>query len=165
MRDLLLGNLPPNSFIYPYYVAAATLVSLALFLAAYQNPRLFRERVEKFTNAINIFDAIGLGLFAVNGTSIAIQCGFGENGFLAIFVGALTGIGGGLIRDVMVAEIPKVLRKRIYALAAVTGSGVYYLMHCLSLNGTLSMACGIAVTIIIRLLATYFKWTLPRVKG
>ena len=135
-----------------------------LFIAAFRNPRLFREKVEKFTAAINVFDAVGLGLFSVNGTSIAIQCGFGENGFLAVFVGALTGIGGGLIRDIMVCEIPKVLRKRIYALAAFVGSSVYYFMYCLNLNGMLSMACGIAVTIIIRMLATYFKWTLPRVK-
>ena len=163
LRDLLLGNLPPNSFIHSSYIAVASAVSLALFLAAYRRGSLFKQNIVKFMSAINLFDAIGLGVFAVNGTSVAIQCGFTENGFLAIFVGVLTAVGGGIIRDLMVCEIPIVLRKRIYALAALSGASVYYFMHVYHVNTPLAMLTGIAVTILIRMLATYYNWALPKI--
>jgi Predicted membrane protein len=163
LRDVLLGNLPPNSFIHSSYIMVASAVSLALFFAAYRRSSLFKQNIAKFMSAINLFDAIGLGVFAVNGTSVAIQCGFAENGFLAVFVGVLTAVGGGIIRDLMVCEIPLILRKRIYALAALCGAGVYYYMQVYHLSPPLAMLTGIAVTILIRLLATHYNWALPKI--
>ena len=102
MRDILLGSFPPAAFTDPVYVSAAIATSVVIFIFAYLNEETFSRAMDKLKSAINIFDAIGLGVFAVSGTEVALSYGFSENAFLSVFVGILTGVGGGVLRDLMV---------------------------------------------------------------
>ena len=116
-----------------------------------------------FEKYINIFDAIGLGVFAVIGAQVSIEAGYGENAFLCIFLGMTTGCGGGIIRDLLSRETPYVLKKHIYAIAAILGSSVFYLVHHYTKEDTVSVFLGVGITILIRMLATYYKWNLPKI--
>lgn len=146
------------------YVMVAVVVSTIVFIIAY----IFRERYQQKAKVVdsvnNIFDAVGLGLFTVTGVQVAIDSGFGLNSILAVCLGVITGIGGGVLRDVMLREIPFVLKKRIYALASIAGGTVYYNLHLAEVSRTRSIVIAVAVTFIIRILATVFKLDLPKVK-
>ncbi len=162
VRDVLLGQLPPAMFSNYTYVAAAIAAALVVFIAA----RLLRERYvvkEAVIEQINnVFDALGLGVFAVVGADLAITVGYESNGFLVVFMGMTTAIGGGVLRDLLLREIPFVLKKRIYALAAICGALAYYLLWLTDLPDTLALFAGVATTFVLRLLATIFKWNLPK---
>ena len=95
------------------------------------------------------------------GTQTAIDYGFAQNAFFTITIGVITGIGGGFLRDIMVGEIPTVLKKHIYVLAAFTGSIIFYFMYINSVDYTISAALSAGITFAIRMLATHFKWNLP----
>ena len=137
---------------------------MIVFLVAY----IFRNQYQKSQKIVdsvnNVFDAVGLGIFTVTGVQVAIESGFKMNGILAVCLGVITGIGGGVLRDVMLREIPFVLEKRIYALASIAGGIVYYNMFLAGIDRTISIVVAVAVTFVIRLLATIFKLDLPRVK-
>lgn len=162
MRDVMLGQLPPAMFSNYIYVTVAIVTALAVFIAA----RLLRERYvlrETLIDQINnVFDALGLGVFAVVGADLAIAVGYESNGFLVVFMGMTTAIGGGVLRDLLLREIPFVLKKRIYALAAICGALAYYLLWLTALPGTLALFAGVGTTFVLRLLATFFKWDLPK---
>ena len=164
LRDVLLGRLPPVMFTRPVYALVAAGVCLLAFLLLYlQGPRSLAY-LERLNPVINVFDAVGLGVFAVVGVGAAIDCGFGQNAFLAVFVGAVTGVGGGLMRDLLVGDIPMVLKKRVYALAAIAGSALYYALYRLNADEGVSQFCGMGLVILIRLLASHYKWNLPRIR-
>lgn len=164
IRDILIGTLPPRMFSDYRYVTLAVAVALFVFLVAY----VFRNHYQKSQKIVdsvnNVFDAVGLGIFTVTGVQVAIESGFKMNGILAVCLGVITGIGGGILRDVMLREIPFVLKKRIYALASIAGGIVYYNMFLANIDRTISIVVAVAVTFVIRLLATIFKLDLPRVK-
>lgn len=161
IRDLLLGRFPPAAFTNMEYVLTACAVSLAVFLVAYFADKTYFSKAKLAEDVNNIFDAIGLGAFSVSGTQIGIAAGYGDNTFLCIFLGMLTGIGGGLLRDMMSRSVPFVLRKRIYAIAAIMGAAVYYILNRNGVSSALSIFSGVGLTCAIRILATVFKWNLP----
>lgn len=161
MRDTLLGILPPKIFLDCSYVLIAAATALIVFLSAWLGKDYYRRNTEMLDGVNNIFDAIGLGIFVVTGSQAAIDYGFLHNGFLVIFIGTITGIGGGVLRDIMVKEIPFVLKKRIYALAAVSGSLVFYILYTAGCHYAVSAFSGVFFTFAVRMLATYFKWDLP----
>ena len=99
---------------------------------------------------INGFDAVGLAVFVVVGVNTAIASGQGDNGFLSIFVRAITGIGGGMMRDILAGQIPVVLRKRVYAVAAILGATVYYFMTRGGCPDWLSIGTGAACVMLLR---------------
>ena len=164
LRDVLIGHFPPRMFTNFHYVLLACLCALVVFVIA----RVYKERYvarEKMIEQINnVFDAVGLGVFAVSGARIGMEAGFADNMFLTTFLGATTAIGGGMLRDVMTNTMPKVLRKRVYAVASLIGGGLYYVMHVLDINQLLSVGCGMLVIFALRLFATIYKWNLPSVK-
>lgn len=164
IRDVLIGSLPPRMFSDYRYVIVATVVALFVFVVAY----IFRDLYEKGQKTVdsvnNYIDAVGLGIFTVTGVQVAIESGYKSNAILAICLGVITGIGGGVLRDVMLGEIPFVLKKRIYALASIAGGITYYSLSFTSLGRTRSIIIAVAVTFVIRLLATIFKLNLPKVK-
>ena len=127
VRDILIGHFPPRMFSNGKYVLLAIFCALIVFVIA----RIFKERyvaMESEIEHINgVFDAIGLGVFAVSGASIGIDAGFGDNLLLVVSLGTITGIGGGMLRDVMLLEIPFVLKKHIYAVAAIAGATTFSL--------------------------------------
>lgn len=151
LRDVIIGAIPPAAFAGWRYVAISLLAGGITFL---WHPRLERLRVP-----ILMFDAAGLGLFAVSGTQKALA--FGLDPFVAALLGMLTGIGGGMLRDMLVREIPTVLREDLYAMAALAGAAVVVAGHLLQLPPTITTVAGAALCIGIRVVAIRRGWSLP----
>jgi uncharacterized membrane protein YeiH len=150
-RDILLGATPPASLINWRYFGVSLLAGLLTF---------FRHAdVEKLRNPVQWFDAVGLGLFAVLGTNKALAAGLGPVG--AIMLGVLTGIGGGIARDILVAQVPHVLRRELYAVAALAGSAVVVMGHVLELPASPVAVAGAAVCFALRWIAIRRGWRLP----
>lgn len=162
VRDLILGHTPPRMFYSVEYVALAVASALVVFFVV----RFSRGNDQKISGLMDFLfvlcDALGLGIFAVIGTQAGITGGYGDNAFLCIFLGMTTGVGGGILRDIMCGDIPFVLRKHIYAVAAIVGSGIFYILFTAGLDGTLASLAGMLITVVLRLLAWHYRWNLPK---
>ena len=154
MRDLLIGAVPPAAISDWRYLGVSLLAGLVIFFWV---PR--SERLLKLRNLVLIFDAAGLALFAVVGTQKAL--GYRLNPVMAALLGVLTGIGGGMLRDVLLAQIPTVLRAELYAVAALTGAAVVVVGHVLNLPPTAMAIAGAALCFGIRVIAIRRGWRLP----
>lgn len=163
LRDLILGITPPAMFRNYVYMATALLSAFVLLVfGSLFNKWLNISRMQNLMRAINIFDAVGLGIFTIIGMNTAITAGFSDNAFLTIFVGVITGIGGGMLRDVLVGRTPQVLRKDVYAVAAIIGGICYYfLMKIQAIPFAISTLIGAGIIIIIRFFALYYQLNLP----
>ena len=163
-RDMLIGVTPPAIFSKIYIVGIACLASLIVFIVAYIKRKKFDEIRERIEHINNIFDAIGLAAFTVMGTEIAFTKGLSENVFLSITIGVLTGVGGGVLRDILTETPPYIFKKHVYALASIIGSILYYLIR-LWVNDTILPSIVAMIFIIgIRLLATKYRWDLPKIQ-
>lgn len=162
IRDVLIGRIPPVMFVSYWYLLISVVAALAVFIDAYLRSEKYKLHLDKLDAVNNVFDAIGLAVFTVSGMNAAMPVS--DNVFLVLFVGMCTGVGGGMLRDVMTNTMPKVLRKRVYAVASLIGGGLYYVMHVLDINQLLSVGCGMLVIFALRLFATIYKWNLPSVK-
>lgn len=161
LRDVFLGLAPPKIFIEPTYLFIACLIALVLFLFAYSFSDKYNEKKDFIDKANNIFDALGLGIFVALGTQNAIDLGYFKNPVLSVLIGTITGIGGGVIRDILVLKIPLILRKHIYATAALTGSITFYLLHIFAVKYCYNLIISLLITFTIRILASHYKWNLP----
>jgi uncharacterized membrane protein YeiH len=150
-RDVFIGATPPAALSDVRYLMVATLAGLLTF---FRYSLLLRLR-----NPVQVSDAIGLGLFAVLGTRKAIEYGLGPAG--AVMLGVLTGIGGGIARDVLVNEIPGVLRRELYAVAALFGAVVVVLGNALAWPPAPTAVVSATGCILLRLAAIRFGWQLP----
>lgn len=162
IRDVLIGRIPPVMFDSYWYLLISVVAALAVFIDAYLRSEKYKLHLDKLDAVNNVFDAIGLAVFTVSGMNAAMPVS--DNVILVLFVGMCTGVGGGMLRDVMTNTMPKVLRKRVYAVASLIGGGLYYVMHVLDINQLLSVGCGMLVIFALRLFATIYKWNLPSVK-
>ena len=162
LRDVLIGHLPPRMFSNYRYLLLAAGCALTVFLLARRYRERYIQSEEKIGKINNLFDAVGLGVFAVSGARIGFEAGFGNNLFLTTFLGMTTAIGGGMMRDMMTREIPFVLTKRIYAVAAIMGALLCSLMMRAGLPQTAAYAAGMIITVAVRLMATLFRWDLPK---
>lgn len=163
VRDLLIGINPPKLFSDYRYVLGAVITSVIVFIMAYflRDEYLKHETLFDYIN--NFFDAVGLGVFTVSGANVAINSGFTKNGILVVCLGVVTGVGGGVIRDMMLGQIPFILKKRIYAIASIVGGIVFYLLFTHEVNAELATIISIVITFTIRVIATVFKLNLPKV--
>lgn len=164
LRDLMIGKIPPNMFRNPVYVFAAFLTVIVLFILFRLRPSLLGSRyIEEYEKIMNILDAIGLGAFTVTGIDTGMAAGYGSYHFLIIFLGVITGIGGGILRDIMAGETPYVLKKHIYACASIAGACLYtfFLEYTRS---DLAMVVSALLVIAIRMLASHYRWDLPKIK-
>jgi len=165
IRDLILGVTPPVMFQNPTYALIAIAFSVLVFCGLYffQN-KLTNKKVQGvYDKLMMIFDSLGLGLFTVVGVTTAINIGYETTGFLQIFVGVLTGVGGGVLRDIMAGNTPYIFVKHVYASASILGAVVCVLVE--RWFGELpAMLIGAAVVFVIRILAAHFKWNLPSIK-
>jgi uncharacterized membrane protein YeiH len=164
IRDILLGVLPPAMFVDPRYVIAAVGVSLVTFVVALCLGDRFLQRIERLGPLINALDAVGLGIFVTVGVDAAVRAGYGDNAFLAVFVGTMTGVGGGILRDQLVGRVPMVLQKHVYVLAAIAGAIAYYVMLRLDLLRPVALCLSSAIVVVIRLLAAHYRWNLPHIR-
>ena len=162
IRDVLIGRIPPVMFVSYWYLLISVVAALAVFIDAYLRSEKYKLHLDKLDAVNNVFDAIGLAVFTVSGMNAAMPVS--DNVILVLFVGMCTGVGGGMLRDVMTNTMPKVLRKRVYAVASLLGGGLYYAMYALGVNQIVSLGCGMLLIFALRLFATIFKWNLPSVK-
>lgn len=162
LRDVIFSFTPPVIFSLKWYLLICVVVSVIVFLIARKYSKTYLENETKIEHINDIFDALGLGIFAVMGTKVGIEHGFVNDAVITISCGVITCIGGGIIRDVLTMSIPFVLVKRIYAIAAIWGSGVYYVMYLFEINDGVAIVAGVSVTFILRLLAMIFKWNMPK---
>jgi uncharacterized membrane protein YeiH len=162
IRDLLIGIHPPTLFVKPIYVLAAFASVLLLFLIV-KFSRFRMELLESryYEQIMNLLDAIGLGAFTVVGIDTAIGAGFGDYHFLMVFLGVLTGVGGGILRDMMAGLIPAVLKKHVYACASLAGA-VCYIFLLGRIKSEIAMVFSALLVVVIRVLAKKYKWNLPK---
>jgi uncharacterized membrane protein YeiH len=169
VRDVILGITPPNVFCHPSYALVATITSCIAFLIIYvKREHIQRQILEGsfgvlYDKLMLVMDSIGLGIFTVVGVNTGIQQGYVKNTFLLVFVGTITGVGGGLIRDMMAGVPPYIFVKHIYACASIIGAIVCVYMY--RYFGPLaSMLVSCAAILLIRYLAAHYRWNLPRIK-
>jgi len=163
VRDLLIGNIPPQVFLNPYILLAAAVTALAVFIIAFCNRRRFdglRDRLDR----INIvFDAIGLAAFSVAGMEVAREAGYADNAVLTLTLGVITGVGGGVLRDVLVNEKPYILTRHVYAVASIVGCAVHYVLSVCLDHRVISTFTAMGLIVLLRLLAATFHWKLPKI--
>jgi uncharacterized membrane protein YeiH len=150
-RDLLIGSIPPAAISDWRYLAVSVLAGGITFY--------WHSAIERLRSPVLVFDAAGLALFAVSGAQKALE--FGLNPITAALLGMVTGIGGGMARDILLAEIPTVLRSDIYAVAALAGAAVVVIGSLLQLPPTVTAIAGALLCFGLRLLAIQRGWHLP----
>ena len=164
IRDLILGIIPPLMFQKPVYTVTAIVTSMLLFVIISVKRNLKNDKITAAYNKIMlIFDTIGLGIFTVTGMNTAKNAGYDQT-FLLVFVGVITGVGGGLLRDIMAQEKPYILTKHIYACASVLGAVVCVCLNVI-LDDLASMAAGLFVVVLVRIFATHYRWNLKKIKS
>lgn len=151
VRDVLIGAHPPASLADWRYLVTAMLAGLVTFR--------WCHAIERLRNPVQLFDAAGLALFAVLGTGKALS--FGLSPFASMLLGMVTGIGGGIARDVLVARVPVVLQAELYAVAALAGGGVVALAAALDLPHVPAMAVGALLCFFLRYMGIRRGWRLP----
>ena len=145
------------------YIIISTVTAIAVFFVALVFKKTYVKEERLVCSVNNILDAIGIGVFAAMGTSNYLSTG----PFIAITMGMVSCVGGGLMRDVILNDIPFVLRKYIYALPTIAGSAAYYVVavHIFPNEEYAKMVATVTCLVIIfviRMFATYFKWNMPK---
>jgi uncharacterized membrane protein YeiH len=151
IRDIFLDSLPPATFLDWRYLAVAAGGGLIVFFAG--------TLLERVNGLINVLDAAGLSLFAVTGALKAVDLGFGPA--QAIIVGAITGVGGGTLRDVLVRQVPSVLSSGLYAVPALVGATVVVSADLLHARGPIAAVGAAVVCFVIRMLGAHFEVDAP----
>jgi uncharacterized membrane protein YeiH len=150
IRDLLIGT-PPATFRDWRYLAAAGAAGLVCFFG--------RPALERIQRSVLVFDALGLGLFCVTGATKALD--FGVGAVPAILLGAITGVGGGMLRDILLREVPTVLRHDLYAIPALLGAGVLVAAQESGTRSPVVPVVAAAVCVGVRLLALTYRVDVP----
>jgi uncharacterized membrane protein YeiH len=151
IRDVLLGSVPPAAISDWRYVAVSLVAGVATFL--------WYPNVKRVQHVVLLFDAAGLGIFAVSGAQKALA--YVVHPFAAVLLGMLTGIGGSMVRDVLVKRVPVVLRTEVYAIAALAGAAIVVAGHLLHWPPTATTISGAMLCIVMRLIALRRGWNLP----
>lgn len=159
IRDLILDITPPMSLRHPRIAIIAIVTSLIFFIP------FIRKKIQEEEKIYNVLmfitDSLGLGLFTVIGVQTAINNGFSDNYFLQVFVGVLSGVGGGVLRDVLAGNRPYIFIKHFYATAALIGAIICVAFW--NILGSLpSMLISAFVIFILRVLAAHYHWELPK---
>ena len=166
IRDLVLGIHPPKSFGNPIYAFVAAVCALGTFIIEYRHvkkrgkPNVMRQKI--VDSVMFWLDSTGLAIFSVVGVATAYELEHEYSMFLLCFVGTITGVGGGLLRDTMINNMPYIFVKHFYASACIIGSFVCAVLWNI-LGRIPAMIIGTVVIMILRFLAMYYHWNLPHV--
>ncbi len=164
IRDLIIGELPPASFRNPRNALIAIVTAFAAFLVgAFLSGRKERLHSMLWNQALLISDAFGLGAFTVLGIQSVQQQTEYKSTALLLFVGVITGVGGGLIRDIFAGNVPYIFRKHVYATASIAGAVAYLVLQRLGYPRVAAFV-GLFLVVLLRLLAAHYEWNLPRVE-
>ena len=150
-RDVLIGAIPPGAIRDWRYLGVSLVAGLITFY--------FPSAITQRWSPVLLFDAAGLALFAVSGAHKALA--YGLNPVMATLLGMLTGIGGGMARDVLLAEIPMVLRADVYAVAALVGAAIVVIANLLQLPSGVAALVGAVLCFGLRIMAIKHGWRLP----
>lgn len=158
IRDLILGLTPPRTFQHPVYALLAIGASIIVFLIARHG---WTEKTSgPYGVTMLVMDSLGLGAFTVSAIGTAMEQGQDYGAFLLVFVGVVTGVGGGVLRDVLAGQTPMIFLKHVYASASILGAVVCVLLVPVA-GDKWAIAVGMAVVVVTRLLSAYFRWNLP----
>jgi len=150
-RDLILGHTPPATLTDWRYLGAAGLAGILVFV--------WYNRIANHGTFVTTFDAVGLSVFTVTGTVIALNAGMGPAP--AALLGMLTGVGGGVVRDVLAAEIPLIFRSEVYAVASMLGAVIILVASQAGFSGILSEILAALATFILRMVSVQRGWRIP----
>lgn len=159
IRDLIIGVTPPTTFRDPVYLIISIVTSLIVFLPPVRK-RIFQSNMF-YDQLMLLMDSIGLGVFTIMGIEAGYNATTIHGIFLLTFLGVITGVGGGVMRDIMAGDRPYIFVKHFYASASLIGAIVCILMWNHFGHG-ISMTVGTAVVVILRLLAARYRWSLPK---
>ena len=151
VRDVLIGAIPPGAIGDWHYLGISLVAGLLTFC--------FPAAVTERWSTVLLFDAAGLALFAVSGAHKALA--YGLHPAMAVLLGMLTGIGGGMARDILLAQIPTVLRADLYAVAAIIGAAIVVIANLMQLSSDAATLVGAALCFGLRVLAIRRGWQLP----
>lgn len=163
IRDVLIGHVPPEMFRNPLYALIAVIMANIVFLFMYVRKKNVPPNwVSLYEKMMFWFDTLGLAAFTIGGVNAGMETEFSDNAFLVVFLGVVTGVGGGLIRDMMASRRPYIFVKHVYASASLVGAIVTVWLWNV-VNEDVATVAGFAIIILIRLLAAYNEWNLPRI--
>ena len=163
MRDVILGNVP-GALTRPVYVAVAVATALLIFAVLYVKKDLLQGNFgHLYDRAMLAMDSVGLGIFTAVGVTTGIRNGYLENTFLLTFLGTLTGVGGGLLRDMMAGVPPYIFVKHIYACASVAGALICVLIYR-GFGQIAAVVISSLIVVLIRCLAARYRWNLPHIE-
>ena len=162
LRDIMVGSVPPAMCRNPVYVVIAAVVATIVFLLVFFHTHMPKVLAPLYDKMLFWFDTLGLAAFTVDGVMVGIRCGYGGNVFLLVFLGFLTAVGGGTLRDVLAGRIPDIFLKHVYAVAAIAGGLLLTLTR--PLGDKPSMILGFSLVIALRCLAAHYRWNLPRIR-
>ena len=161
IRDLILGLTPPMAFRDPTYAILALVTSAVFFSRRVRQVLMHNQH--RYDRLLFWMDTLGLGVFSVVGVELAFSRSGHPTFFLLVFVGTLTGVGGGVLRDLLAQEVPYIFVKHIYACASLAGAAL-----CAGLwnyvDSMYAMLAGMTAVVIIRVLAAHYHWNLPKAK-
>lgn len=165
IRDLTIGSLPPVVFRNPIYMILSFLTAGIVFLVLkFQSLRPHSDRVRLvYEKTLLITDSMGLAAFTVDGVCAGLAQP-DTNLFLAVFLGVITGVGGGILRDLFAGKKPYVFVKHVYALASLAGAAAVYILPRY-LGSGFSIMISFGIIILIRYLAAHYRWELPRISS
>ncbi|MEG2177009.1 MAG: TRIC cation channel family protein [Oscillibacter sp.] len=161
LRDLILGNTPPVTFRDPIYATVSLVTAFIVFLPKVR--RLFMRDQRLYEGTMLVVDSLGLGIFTVMGIQIAYDSVKSPTLFLLVFVGVVTGVGGGVLRDMMAGNTPYIFVKHVYASASLAGALLCALLWH-SAGRPAAILGGTGLVLLIRGLSAHFRWNLPRAR-
>ena len=168
MRDLMLGITPPSMLTNPVYVFIASVCSVLLFIVIsfhLKNKKPSDSKtVRLFDNLYFIMDTVGLAAFTLDGELVSYAYLQSPSMFITVFMGVITGIGGGILRDITANELPSVFVKHVYATSSLAGALLTAFLYRF-INQNTAMILGGVLIIVMRVLAAHYKWELPSIKS
>ena len=163
IRDIIIDRIPPVMFVNPSLTIITLITANIAFVVMYLKKPMPKGITPVYDKLLFWLDTLGLAAFTVDGAFAGIYSDYSDNLFLVAFLGVITGIGGGLIRDVLADKVPYVLVKHVYAIACIAGAAVTVLLWKFTGNELISSICGFTTIVLMRFLAMHFEWNLPTV--
>ena len=163
VRDIVMGDFPPKMFVDPFYVAVAAIVANIVFLVMYFHRPIPQKFAGLYDRGLFIFDTLGLAAFMVDGVMIGANFGYEDDLFFLVFLGFITGVGGGVLRDVLSIQMPAIFVKHVYALPVIIGGILMVIIHEVTGAWQAAMICAFLLVLLLRVMARHFLWNLPKV--
>lgn len=166
IRDLITGTTPPAAFKNPFFVIIAAIAANVTFIFVWwqhKNNKNVSDKTRAIYDKVFFwFDTIGLAAFTADGVHTGLLGSFADNAFLVVFLGVVTGVGGGVLRDVLSLEMPVIFVKHIYACASIIGAAAVYIFYAITGSAEGAMLTGFFFVCVIRFCAAHYGWNLPK---